>query len=290
MLNWKESNKEQPEIEQIVILSDGKVTDFRKWTLGRFLENDDKTAYGLLIQSNEIIKPDTFAFWTPFFIKDLGVPGDYNEEELQQYLSAFKHILESYEHRFLLMARTSQLSGGQVFHFDFYLNGTYSRALALIEGFRVLLDSKNYLAASHLVRPYLDNFLRLFAAHLVKNPHEFANEVMKGKKVEEFFDKDNPKQPLRDVYLRKKASESYPWINEIYKQTSGYIHFSSKHIYNPIVKVDSENSTIGTYLTKYDSETVTDLNRIEAVLLMIEISNCILEYAYGWARTKTIKI
>ena len=181
MLNWREITSDLPVIEQIVILSDERITDFRKWTLGQFLENDDKTAHGILIHSNKIVKPESFAFWIPFLITDLGVPGDYKAEDLSQYLFPFKEVLKSYEHRFLLMARTSQLSGGQVFHFDFYLNGTYSRALSLIEGFMILLDSKNYLAASHLVRPYLDNFLRLFAAHLVKNPHEFANEVMKGK-------------------------------------------------------------------------------------------------------------
>ncbi|MCH7413780.1 hypothetical protein MM213_09815 [Belliella sp. R4-6] len=184
------------------------------------------------------------------------------------------------------MAKTSQLSSGKTFHLDFYLNGTYSRALSLIEGFRVLLDSKNYMAASHIIRPYLDNFLRLFASHLVKNPNGFGNEVMKGKKMEEFFDKENPKKTLKDWYLREKASESHPWINEVYKKTSGYIHFSSKHIFNPISKVNKEDGTIGPYLTNYDSETVTDLNRIEAVLVIIEISNCILEYAYGWTRTK----
>lgn len=184
MLNWRDITSEKPEIGQIVILSNEKITDFRKWTLGQFLENDDKTDFGLLIQSNKIVKPDSYACWTPFLIKDQGIPGDYKEEELPQFLYAFKEILKSYEHRMLLMAKNSQLSGGQTFHFDFYLNGTYSRALSLIEGFRVLLDSKNYMAASHLIRPYLDNFLRLFAAHLVKNPHEFANEVMKGKKSE----------------------------------------------------------------------------------------------------------
>lgn len=72
MLNWREIKSEQPEIGQILIQSDEKITDFRKWTLGQFLENVDKTAYGLLIQSNKIVNPDTFAFWTPFFIKDLG--------------------------------------------------------------------------------------------------------------------------------------------------------------------------------------------------------------------------
>ncbi|WP_373494509.1 hypothetical protein [Aquiflexum sp.] len=86
MLNWRDIKSEKPEIGQIVILSDQKITDFRKWTLGQFLENDDKTAYGLLIQSDKIVKPDSFAFWTPFLIKDLGVPGDYKLEELPQYV------------------------------------------------------------------------------------------------------------------------------------------------------------------------------------------------------------
>lgn len=104
--------------------------------------------------------------------------------------------------------------------------------------------------------------------------------------MKEFSDKENPKQKLEDWYLKDRASVEYPWIKDVYDITSGFIHFSSKHIFNPITKADTENSTIGTYLTKYDSETVTDLYRIEAVLLMIEISNCILEYAYGWARTK----
>jgi hypothetical protein len=182
------------------------------------------------------------------------------------------------------MGKTSQLVGGNLYQLDFYFNGIYSRALSLIEGFLVLLSSRNFMAASHLVRPNLDNFLRMFAVWLVKNRHDFAREVLKGTKIDNIKDKDG--QFLKDWYLRNKAAEKYPWINEVYKQTSGYIHFSSKHIYNPIIKVDTENSSIGTFLTKYDSESVTDLNRIEAVLVMIEISNCILEYAYGWAITK----
>lgn len=285
MLNWREIKSELPEIGQIVILSNEKITDSRKWTLGQFLESDDKTTYGFLIQSNNIVKPESFAFWTPFLIKDLGVPGDYKDEELPQFLFAFKEILKSYEQRFLLMFHVSQVSGKGLFHLDYYLNGAYSRALSLIEGFLVLLDSRNFLAASHLVRPYLDTFLRLYAAWLVDDPHDFANEVMKGTKISKLKDKDNNK--LTDLYLWQKASEEFPWVKEIYNNTSGYIHFSSKHIFNPIVDVDLENSTLGTYLSKYDSKTVSDLHRIEAVLVMIEISNCILEYAYGWARTKS---
>lgn len=289
MLNWREIKTENPEIDQLVILSTEKVTDYKNWTLAHFLESDDKLKFGYFIHSEETIEASPYLYWTPFLLKDLGIPSDYQEEELPRHLFAFIELLKSYEHRILLMARTSQFSGGKLYHLDFYLNGTYSRALSLIDGFLNLLESRNYMAASHLVRPYLDNFLRLFAAHLVKNPNEFANQVMKGKKVEEFFDKENEKQALKDWYLRNKASELYPWISEVYNQTSGYIHFSSKHIYNSIVKVDEEKGTIDTFLTKFDSKSVTDLNRIEAVLVMIEISNCILEYAYGWARTKSEK-
>lgn len=287
MINWRETQSELPEIGQIVILSNEKITDSRKWTLGQFLESDDKTTYGFLIQSNKIVKPNSFVFWTPFLLKDLGFPADYKLEELPHYLLAFKELLKSYEQRFLLMFHITQVAGEGLFHLDYYLNGAYSRALSLIEGFLVLMDSRNFLAGSHLVRPYLDTFLRLYAAWLVEDPHDFANEVMKGKKVEDFTDHQNKNHPLKDWYLRNKASEEFPWVKEIYNNTSGYIHFGSKHIFNPIVDVDLETSTVGTYLSKYDSKTITDLHRIEAVLVMIEISNCILEYAYGWARTKT---
>lgn len=286
MLNWREIKTENPEIDQLVILSNEKITDFNKWTLAQFLESGDKSNFGYFIHSEETKEASLYLYWTPFLLKDLGTPSDFQEDELPRYLFAFKEILRSYEQRFLLMFRTSQLSGKGLFHLDFYLNGTYSRALSLIEGFIVLLESKNYMAASHLVRPYLDSFLRLFAAWLVEDPHYFANEVMKGEKVDIFYDSKNEKQRLQDWYLRDKASEEYPWIKDVYNTTSGYIHFSRKHIFNPIVEVNTNDFTIGSYLSKYDSKTVTDLNRIEAVTVMIEISNCILEYAYGWVRTK----
>ena len=289
MLNWREIKTENPEIDQLVILSTEKVTDYKNWTLAHFLESDDKLKFGYFIHSEETKEASPYLYWTPFLLKDLGIPSDYQEEELPRYLFAFKEILRSYEQRFLLMFRISQLSGKGLFHLDFYLNGTYSRALSLIEGFILLLESKNYMAASHLVRPYLDSFLRLFAAWLVKDPHYFANEVMKGEKVDKFYDSKNEKQRLQDWYLRDKASEEYPWIKDVYNTTSGYIHFSRKHIFNTIVEVNTDDFTIGSYLSKYDSKTITDLNRIEAVTVMIEISNCILEYAYGWVRTKSQK-
>jgi len=289
MLNWREIKTENPEIDEIVILSNEKISDFNKWTLAQFLESDDKSKFGYFIHSEESGDTSSFLYWTPFLIKDLGIPSDFQEEELPRFLFAFKELLKSYEHRILLMAKTSQFSGGKLYHLDFYLNGTYSRALSLIEGFVVLLESKNYMAASHLIRPYLDSFLRLFAAWLVEDPHYFANEVMKGEKVDKFYDSKNEKQRLQDWYLRDKASEEYPWIKDVYNTTSGYIHFSRKHIYNPIAEVNTNDFTIGSYLSKYDSKTVTDLNRIEAVTVMVEISNCILEYAYGWARTKAKK-
>ena len=41
MLNWRDINSENPEIDQIVILSNEKITDFRNWELAQFLESDD---------------------------------------------------------------------------------------------------------------------------------------------------------------------------------------------------------------------------------------------------------
>ena len=34
---------------------------------------------------------------------------------------------------------------------------------------------------------------------------------------------------MRDSYLRDKTAEDFPWMNDVYNETSGFIRFSNKH-------------------------------------------------------------
>ncbi len=92
---------------------------------------------------------------------------------------------------------------------------------------------------------------------------------------------------MRDDYLIAKAKEDYPWMEEVYKETSGFIHFSNKHIYNATKKNAGAPQTLNTYIGKYDHD-VNLQSKIEAYACMIEISNCILNLIFGWVDTKRI--
>lgn len=176
-------------------------------------------------------------------------------------------------------------SGEGIYPLDFYVSGIVSRSLSLIYGFETLIISHNYIAAAHLVRPHLDNFMRLNAAWLTENPHEFANKVWKGEHVRKLKDRDG--KLMNDRYLKEKATERYPWMESVYDETSGFIHFSNKHI-KSTMSLSDEDDMIETFLGKTDNK-VSNKNKLEAIMCMVETCNAIAEAIFGWIETKRIK-
>ena len=79
-----------------------------------------------------------------------------------------------------------------------------------LRSFRSLSFSKarNFLAAAPLIRLQLDSCLRLYAAWLVENPHEFAHKVLRRERVDKLKNQDG--KFLRDHYLVEKLAEEYP--------------------------------------------------------------------------------
>lgn len=105
-----------------------------------------------------------------------------------------------------------------------------NRSLSLIYGFDTLLTSANFVGALHLVRPHLDNYLRLSASWLVENSHDFAKDFGEGMNIRNIKDRNGKK--MTDAYVKEKATAEFPWIENLYNETSGFIHFINKHIMN----------------------------------------------------------
>lgn len=190
-------------------------------------------------------------------------------------------FLESKEKRLIEIA--TKLNSGKFYPLDFLSNAVINRSLKLIFGFTTLLKDENFTAASHLVRCHLDNIIRFSASWLVEDPHDFATKVIDGVKIESLKDKKG--ELMKDWYLRNLLNEEYPWITNVYKESSGYIHFSSKHIFSPIRSLDSENRTMQFSFSKKD----VDINmalKIEVVHCMGEITDILLDYLNGWHYTK----
>jgi hypothetical protein len=187
-----------------------------------------------------------------------------------------------------LTAQIKQMMGpvelqGPVLAVDIYSMAIANRTLALLNGFEVLLRSNNYHAAVHLVRLHLDSLLRYAALWHVDNPEDFVREVMNDTQVNHLRDRTGTQ--MRDTYLKQLVAQDFPWVSTVYERTSGFIHFSRRHILFSTV-ADAQTLTAQHSVSRED-RFVRDESRLEATEAMSAITECIIAYIGWWTATKT---
>jgi len=205
------------------------------------------------------------------------------EHSLTEKIEQLRHHVNSYKELWLM---TAKADGGAIFPVDMLSTAVTHRAMCLVSGFCDLIERKNFICAAALVRLMLDNLLRFYAVWLVDNPHDFATEFLKGKEIRKIKDRNGNK--MTDKYLVDQLSKEYPWLSNTYRETSGYIHLSSKHYFNTVREVHDKERSITTAIGPFDTS-ITNEVREEAIDAMLEISNAVMRYLYGWAHTKKTK-
>jgi hypothetical protein len=158
----------------------------------------------------------------------------------------------------------------------FFLAGIINRSIDLVEGFNLLLEDWNLLCAIPIIRMQLDNLLRLNYLSKLENSdeiYELFKKVSSGEKFDKI--KDNEGKNLNELRLRDYARKEFPWVDDIYKNTSKYVHFSDRHIFAPIIYLDEKNRmvyhAIGNKSTNAKEKDLASLYEV-----MIKISQCIL--------------
>jgi hypothetical protein len=283
MLEWVKISDRLPEEGKPVFLVKEDLQAIKYADIGRLLTSDDGKLQGFYVDNDsKIVKLEARFAWMYLEEKIFFVP-KRPDSELEPTVLDFLKRLELFDEKLTRLTAWMVKSGKGLYHLDFYITGIVSRSLSLIHGFDTLLKSRNYLSALHIVRPHLDNFMRLHAAWLCSDPHDFAFRVWKGEKVQDI--KDNDGNHLKDWYLKKKVSELHPWIENVYNETSGFIHFSNKHIAGA---VNTEGENLSAYVSKKDNN-VLNKDKLETIMCMIEITNCIADHIFGWIETKRIK-
>lgn len=280
MLKWIKTADVLPEEFKPVFLTKNEDDGVSMADIGYLLTSDNGKEKGFLVDNNtKVVKLHARSFWMYLEEKTFFVP-DVEDKDLGQTVLDFLERLRFFDEKFRRLSFWMIKSGHGLYHLDFYVSGIISRSLSLIYGFETLILSKNYVSAAHLVRPHLDNFMRLNASWLVENPHEFASKVWAGEQVRKLRDREG--KLMVDAYLKQKATELYPWMKDVYEETSGFVHFSNKHINNAI-SVDEEMLT--TFLGKIDNN-VSNKVKLEATMCMIETCNAIADLIFGWIDTK----
>lgn len=283
MLKWELITDSLPEETKPIFLIKDLAQGIQNADVGYMLTSDDGNLQGFFIDNDtKVVKIESRLAWMYLEEKRFFVP-DLPDDQLEPTVLDFLERLAFFDKKLQRLTAWMVKSGNGLYHLDFYISGIVNRALSLISGFDILLRNKNYLSALHLVRPHLDNYMRLHAAWLCNDPHDFANRVWKGERVDSIRDRDG--KYLKDAYLKQKVSEDHPWIENVYNESSGFIHFSNKHIAGA---VSTKGDYVTTSISKVDNE-VPNKDKLETIMCMVEITNCIANNIFGWICTKRIK-
>jgi hypothetical protein len=128
--------------------------------------------------------------------------------------------------------------GADLSHADFFIVGALRRTLAQARGFRDLINARNFPCAEAILRLQLDIAMRVNALSLVEHPDAACKAVLDGEQFNRLKDRDGNK--LSDAHLRKKLSETHPWIGPVYERTSDFVNLSGKHFEVSIARTDDE--------------------------------------------------
>jgi hypothetical protein len=186
------------------------------------------------------------------------------------------------EKHFELGARVMEAEDGAFYPLDIVMVAALNRSLCLLKGFIELIQSSNLVAAAPLIRLQLDNCLRLSAATRVSDPHKFAINILEGIPVKKQRDVSN--QMMTDSYLVRKLAKRYPWMAELYNNTSGYIHLSEKHIFNAMQAGDKEY-ILNLKITDSDAFVTEDVY-VGAIFDFRRSTDALFDYVRGWILTK----
>jgi hypothetical protein len=162
---------------------------------------------------------------------------------------------------------------------DFIILGALKRTLALSGGFRTHIRDRNFTCAGALLRLQLDTALRLYASSFFKNTEEYAQAVFEGKRVDKLRDQHGKR--LTDSYLAGKLSEHYPWVKSVYENLCEFIHFSNRHIFSSIAKLNDADRTFHIQISAEDPPR-PDSDYFEIVEAFYQIMRITLLMAAGW--------
>ena len=176
---------------------------------------------------------------TSLMIKDL-INKDVSKDDLEKIFLSLSELNEALKNQAkeIYINETSQ---GKLYKSSHYIFSIINRAIALNRGYKLLVDNKNYITAIPLLRLQVDNCLRLFALSLVSDRKHFYEEVLKGTHIRNLTDAEGKK--MNDDYLVTKIDALYPKFKELYKNTSGFVHFSNEHLFINNEVAENSNDT-----------------------------------------------
>lgn len=108
---------------------------------------------------------------------------------------------------------------------DLYLASSSEYVMRLIDGFIPMLETRNFVCVAQLLRAQVGVCLRTLALFVTKDQEDYLKQVFRGVPVNRL--KDRSGKNMTDGRLQDLLSEFDPEVENVYKATSGFVHFST---------------------------------------------------------------
>ncbi len=167
-------------------------------------------------------------------------------------------------------------AGGRISKNDFYPASFIGRSMSFSSAFISLIEAKNYISAVPFIRMQIDNILRFNAAFIVNKPSDFIQEVSKGKAIKDLRSREG--KLMKDWYLLERFTTDHPqnaWIKDVYKKSSGYVHFSDIHM-DAIFHSKDDDGRVGILLT--ETVNVSEISYLNAVQAFTGATKILLDF------------
>jgi len=195
-------------------------------------------------------------------------------------------IVELREREKILLNLTEKMllaDNGNIFRIDLFTIGAMKRTSSNLNGFLSLIEAKNMQSSRSLLRIQLDTFIRFHALTIVNDHNKFVDDVLNNKHIRNMKDKDGNR--MTDGYLVDLLSIEYPWLKNTYKNLSGYIHFSGKHLFDSVERINDKSQALTFSISKKDEQYPKE-SWIEIVQCFNESLDILFQYINNWIIVK----
>jgi hypothetical protein len=193
------------------------------------------------------------------------------------------HLRESRGAHAEAVRKLAEADGGRIFGVDLIAWAALNRSLSLLDGFATLIETGNILCAGALLRLQVDSSMRLYACWLVDNPHTLIEPLLRGEPLKSM--KSRTGERLTDAYLKTELSKISPWVESVYRATSGFVHLSTVHMISTVRSLETTTGEAQFGLGSGARE-VKEEELLEALDAFIEATKCLLQLVASWLVTK----
>ncbi|MBD8065176.1 hypothetical protein IC608_06795 [Devosia sp. PTR5] len=116
---------------------------------------------------------------------------------------------------------------------EWYSLAAVTKSTSNAHAFCSLVEQRNTIAASAIVRMQIETAMRMFGLTLVADVEAAGDHLMEGKKYGQLRARDGTK--LADKILHERLSAEYEWVTKAYEDTSAFVHLDGENIRSKLV-------------------------------------------------------